>query len=96
MSIRGEVFSATISFISSFYNFSSIVHVFVRYPSLLPSILQHLIHKMSTENGHANGNGHATTRTPGIAEVRGPLGIGSASLAGKVALVTGSGEYQLL
>jgi hypothetical protein len=52
---------------------------------------------MSTENGHTdgNGNGHATTRTPGIAEVRGPLGIGSASLVGKVALVTGSGEYQL-
>jgi tetrahydroxynaphthalene reductase len=49
---------------------------------------------MSIEKGHSNGNGHATTRTPGIAEVRGPLGIGSASLAGKVALVTGSGEYQ--
>ncbi|RDW59763.1 tetrahydroxynaphthalene reductase [Coleophoma cylindrospora] len=29
---------------------------------------------------------------PGIADVRGPLGLGSASLEGKVALVTGSGR----
>lgn len=27
--------------------------------------------------------------------VNGPLGLGSASLAGKVALVTGSGEFQI-
>ncbi|KAI9055408.1 hypothetical protein LZ554_000362 [Drepanopeziza brunnea f. sp. 'monogermtubi'] len=45
-------------------------------------------------NGSANGNGNAATATTplGIADVRGPLGLGSASLAGKVALVTGSGR----
>jgi tetrahydroxynaphthalene reductase len=52
-------------------------------------------------NGHTNGhaevaevpaaaNGHASTE-PEITRIRGPLGLGSASLAGKVALVTGSG-----
>lgn len=43
----------------------------------------------------SNGNGHvdaAPEETPLISRVRGPLGIGSASLQGKVALVTGSGE----
>ncbi|KAK0121480.1 hypothetical protein ONS95_009774 [Cadophora gregata] len=41
-----------------------------------------------------NGNGHATetASTPVISTVRGPLGIESASLKGKVALVTGSGR----
>jgi tetrahydroxynaphthalene reductase len=57
-------------------------------------------------NGHTNGhtNGHAapvaevpapanghTAVEPEITRIRGPLGLGSASLAGKVALVTGSG-----
>ena len=55
-------------------------------------------------NGHTNGhaapvaevpapapaNGHAAAE-PEITRIRGPLGLGSASLAGKVALVTGSG-----
>jgi tetrahydroxynaphthalene reductase len=53
-------------------------------------------------NGHTNGhaapvaevpapaNGHAAVE-PEITRIRGPLGLGSASLAGKVALVTGSG-----
>jgi tetrahydroxynaphthalene reductase len=53
-------------------------------------------------NGHNNGhtapvaevpapaNGHAAVE-PEITRIRGPLGLGSASLAGKVALVTGSG-----
>lgn len=43
----------------------------------------------------SNGNGHVDAvpeETPLISRVRGPLGIGSASLQGKVALVTGSGE----
>jgi tetrahydroxynaphthalene reductase len=39
-------------------------------------------------NGHTNG--HAAAE-PEITRIRGPLGLGSASLAGKVALVTGSG-----
>jgi hypothetical protein len=58
-------------------------------------------------NGHSNGhsNGHAAPAVPEVSapangsahvepeitRVRGPLGLGSASLAGKVALVTGSG-----
>jgi len=55
-------------------------------------------------NGHSNGheavaevqaptpaNGHARVE-PEITRVNGPLGIGSASLQGKVALVTGSGR----
>lgn len=43
---------------------------------------------------HANGNGASiTAETPIISTVRGPLGIGSASLQGKIALVTGSGKY---
>jgi tetrahydroxynaphthalene reductase len=58
-------------------------------------------------NGAANGatNGHAAPVVPEVAapangsthvepeitRIRGPLGLGSASLAGKVALVTGSG-----
>jgi len=55
-------------------------------------------------NGHTNGqavpavaevqapaNGHAHVE-PEISRVNGPLGIGSASLQGKVALVTGSGR----
>ena len=58
-------------------------------------------------SGHTNGhtNGHAAPvvpegsapangvahEEPEITKVRGPLGLGSASLAGKVALVTGSG-----
>jgi hypothetical protein len=41
-------------------------------------------------NGHSNGNGHAHVE-PAITTVNGPLGIGAASLQGKVALVTGSG-----
>ena len=36
----------------------------------------------------ANGTAHVE---PEITRIRGPLGLGSASLAGKVALVTGSG-----
>ncbi len=60
-------------------------------------------------NGHANGytighaapvaevpapgNGHAAAE-PEITRIRGSLGLGSASLAGKVALVTGSGTCQ--
>ena len=36
----------------------------------------------------ANGSAHVE---PEITKVRGPLGLASASLAGKVALVTGSG-----
>jgi tetrahydroxynaphthalene reductase len=36
----------------------------------------------------ANGSAHVE---PEITRIRGPLGLGSASLAGKVALVTGSG-----
>lgn len=59
-------------------------------------------------NGHlaaTNGNGNVTetapapvatpaapASTPSISTVRGPLGIGSASLQGKIALVTGSGR----
>lgn len=49
-----------------------------------------------------NGNGNVTetapapvaapASTPLISTVRGPLGIESASLKGKIALVTGSGE----
>jgi tetrahydroxynaphthalene reductase len=35
-------------------------------------------------------NGRASTE-PEITRIRGPLGLGSASLAGKIALVTGSG-----
>ncbi len=48
-------------------------------------------------NGHSNGNGHAAPANghahvePAITTVNGPLGIGAASLQGKVALVTGSG-----
>ncbi|CZT06473.1 probable tetrahydroxynaphthalene reductase [Rhynchosporium agropyri] len=39
------------------------------------------------------GNGNAVTEEePLISRIRGPLGIGSASLEGKVALVTGSGR----
>jgi len=38
-----------------------------------------------------NGNGHARVE-PAITTVNGPLGIGAASLQGKVALVTGSGR----
>lgn len=46
----------------------------------------------------AESNGNESAATPavaaplGIADVRGPLGLGSASLHGKVALVTGSGK----
>lgn len=42
-------------------------------------------------NGTANGNGHPAA-TNIYATVKGPLGIESASLRGKVALVTGSGK----
>lgn len=46
----------------------------------------------ATENGNSNGNsnGHAPV-VRGVADVVGPLGLGAASLKGKVALVTGSG-----
>lgn len=45
---------------------------------------------MSTANGTNGTNGNAAPT--GVAYVNGPLGIASASLEGKVALVTGAGE----
>ncbi|KAK2629383.1 hypothetical protein QTJ16_000203 [Diplocarpon rosae] len=51
---------------------------------------------MATNGENTNGSSHvdapAVAAPLGIADVRGPLGLGSASLAGKVALVTGSGR----
>ncbi|XMA16076.1 hypothetical protein WAI453_008867 [Rhynchosporium graminicola] len=45
------------------------------------------------ESPISQGNGNAVTEEePLISRIRGPLGIGSASLEGKVALVTGSGR----
>ncbi len=59
----------------------------------------HVTAPVENGNGHVtapveNGNGHATT--PAISTVHGPLGLGSASLHGKVALVTGSGQSKPL
>lgn len=41
----------------------------------------------------SNGTETALAPTRGVADVVGPLGIESASLKGKVALVTGAGKY---
>ena len=58
----------------------------------------------SSANATSNQLNNTTTKMPSVAgkpagkydEIPGPLGLGAASLAGKVALVTGAGTYNLV